>query len=385
MAGTGLADAVAFEVSGEGSRQFQEFNEQTRQRYANELLKIRNELNQQYVIEDRLERIDTLKERYEKEIIAKITDAELKESLHIEPSGKGGADILSNNKQVSLATLAEKYNLYNKYKDIRKQTFQLKKNNDLIKIGLQAMEKISALRQDILQLKVEEHIGITFAEGDYQKLIVIPMSKYLQYAQKNVSTLFNLGMEGLTRSPFKDIHNISMKRTSTVIESLKKIEGKQETNLYFRNSSNTLETLFYKPQNDDIFLTDQINQNTLRTDKNYKVIKRGFLREAIVEAMFKEDGEMKYEEDAAPWFGKSDIEANNKIEISMKDFLSSSPTLIRFNSIFSTIDILLQALWAPIDYTQITNFLRDEVFTANKRLDDEAIYDKIIDKLWNSK
>ena len=370
-----LATTIAREISGEGSREFIQFTETTRQSYLIELQRLRSKLDQQYKIENYSERRKTLESRFDKEIYQKVKDVL---DTHIKKSGRGTADLLFDG--LSIKKVAEDTGLLDIFKQIRAETFALKENNDLLNISLQTMSIISNLRQDIYESEVEEHIGITFAAAGYQKLLTVPMSQFLKVAQNN-SDLVSLHTLSLASSTFGDINALSMNMGTSVIDQLTRINGANVMNLQFKKS-NIMQDLQYEPLEKN--LSSLIDRRTLRIDPKYKVIRPGFLREAIVEAMFQGE-RTTYKQDNAPWYGESDTiyhrdhnplnnQRENLIELSIKDFMgTSSPTLLRINSLYNIINITEKVLSSKLNSDQVQTFLQNKVFNATSDLDSNVV------------
>lgn len=374
----GLATAISKEISGEGTRELQEFKTKQRNQYKARLLALRNKLNQQYKIASQQERMNQLRTRFDNEIYEKIKNDINK---NIKPSGKGGADLLfeDDGKTIGIKKLSEKYGLIDRFKQIREETFALKENNNILNWSLQAMQEIYAIRQDILQEEIEEHIAITFAAAGYQKLLTLPMSQFLQ-AARDINAV-SLGTASRGSATFGDLNLIKMNINSkSIIEKLTMLEGARVSNLQYMKGG-IMQDLTY--QKEEKFFSELVNRRTFRTDKSYRVIQPGFLREAIVEAMFKNE-RTTYSQDNAPWYGKSDTQANEingrKIGLSVKDLMGSSPTLVRLNSIFNIINITLKVLDSPLDDNKVQNFLANKVFSATSDLD-ESVVDQELEKL----
>ena len=394
-----IQQAVSIEISQQGARELQEFNDQNRLQYINDLISLRNRLNAQYQnSESDAARRDRVNQRFRNEIASKLKE-QLGESFRIEPSGKGGADLYFYNSSHArgLGSILDEtkkiiqgQNLIEKYKNIRKEVYSLNEGNDLQKISLEAMEKIYAIRQDIMKEEVEERIAITFAEGKVQKVLTLPMSQFLKAAQKDLS-LTSMGNESLMEGSLGDINKITMNTgVSTVIEQLRNLEGANVSNLsYYNKRELNWKTISYNRNIKKTFTNDTeiMEQLTYREDKSYAVVKSGFFREAIIEAMLNTTENLLYEEDNAPWYGKADTSGFallngqlTKVDMSVKDFMGRTPTLLRINSLFNIINITLHALQAPISTSAVQNFLYNNVFQATSDLDEKGL-DTLLDGL----
>ena len=393
-----IQQAASIEISQAGAREFQEFNDQKRKQYRDELIRLRDQLNDQYKnSESDAARRDKVNQRFRNEIASELRK-QLGEKFRIKESGKGGADLYfyDSDRARGLSSILDEtkdiiqgQNLIERYKTIRKEVYALKENNDLQRISLEAMAKIYAIRQDIMKEEVEERIAITFAEGNIQKVLTLPMSQFLRAAQQNLS-LTSMGNESLMEGSLGDINKITMNTgISTVIKKLRNLEGAKVSDLsYYNKKELNWQVISYNRNIKKTFTNDiEIEQLTYREDKSYAVVKSGFFREAIIEAMLNQTEDLLYEEDNAPWYGKADTSGyallgrqSTKVDMSVKDFMGRTPTLLRINSLFNIINITLNVLQAQISTSAVEKFLYDNVFQATSDLDEKGV-DTLLNKL----
>ena len=288
------------------------------------------------------------------------------EMLH--ESSKGGADILKKGLQAKFDELerADRKQVYNKLSQIRNDIYNtqeiLQQEAEFKALVLEGMQLIYKIREDFTG-EIAEDIAITFREGSYVKMIRIPMQTYLQHAMSMTKLTTEAFSKELSGDPFK----LQMRKNKTVIDQLIKLSGGQQPQFL------TFVDIYKELKNNIYFL---------REDDDYFVVTKGqggFVAEALVRA-YTNDAEFEYRQDREAWYQEADVlDKATKQGISVKNFIDSSPTLLRINSLHTVINQLINALSSNLPPGDIVEHIRTNIFHATGDID--AAKEKMVEKL----
>lgn len=289
-------------------------------------------------------------------------------------SGKGGADIMKKGLQKKFAELTEKNRraVYEKLSAIRNKIYNtnaIRQNQEQFKVlVLEGMRLIYKIREDFTG-EAAENIAITFAEAGYAKTVIVPMDAYLAKATEWT----RLSIEGFSKELAGDPFKLQMKKSQTIIDQLIKMSTQPVQKLKINGTDVTLD--MYKELKKNIYI--------YREDKAYFVVtpgQGGFVAEALVRAQVN-GAEFQYRQDREAWYQEADvIDKATGQGISVKNFLDSSPTLLRINSLHTVVNELIGALSSNLPPGDIVAHIRQHVFHATGDIDTakEQMLEKLV-------
>lgn len=297
------------------------------------------------------------------------------EMLHA--SGKGGADIMKKGLQKKFEELTreQRTSVYKKLSAIRNDIYNtaaIKENQTEFKaLVLEGMRIIYKIREEFTG-DMAEDIAITFKDGDYVKMVRVPMDVYLAHATQWT----NLTLEGFSKELAGDPFKLQMKKSKRVIDQI------------MQYASSPAEKISIKGMGDvTVDMYKQLKQNIYiyREDKAYFVVtpgQGGFVAEALVRAQVN-GTEFQYRQDRESWYQEADvIDKATGQGISVKNFLDSSPTLLRINSLHTVVNELIGALSSNLPPGDIVEHIRKNIFHATGDIDSakERMLEKLVEE-----
>lgn len=248
----------------------------------------------------------------------------------------------------------EKENL----KAVRDNVYALKDNANLTKATFEAMSVVLRLRSQIMQEQnMEEEIGVTYEFNGEYYLIRVPMQAFLN--NDKIIAAMNVSYKDISESRISDPYQINF--STSVLEQMKKMQGAKIDLL-----NNVTQSRYEQ-------LTTQSIQK-IRETKKYLVASKpftaqtGFVMEGLVEE-FILGKDYTYAQDNIPWFGKADIYDREKgVNISLKNMIEGSPTMVRLNSVHKVLEDLIKILETNTgDLTSIQNKLKNQIYNKTPR------------------
>lgn len=369
-----INEVIAQVASEGGAAEIQEFTEQRRTQYLDILQQALNNLNAQYESKGDLTLRKSIAEKkfqeeQEKQYEKLKSDLQgvMKDEEHFQDDDviidpKRGTYI-SKNISEELQKIIRNQELEN-LKTVRTEVYALAKEANLTKATFEAMAAVLKLRAEIMQEQnMEEKIGITYEFDGKYFLLQVPMQEFLQ--NDKIIAAMDVRFKAISESRTSDPYQINF--GSSVLSQMKEIWGEGQ-------ELKNITTDRYKK------LTTQRFQK-IRETKKYIVTtaQSGFVMEGLVEE-FLLGTKYQYAQDNIPWFGKADIyNKEKKINISLKNLVEGSPTMVRLNSVHKVLQNLINYLSAPLPITEVEANIKSQIFNKLPKDTEEKIFYKVLE------
>lgn len=372
-----INEVIAQVASEGGAAEIQEFTEQRRIQYLDMLQQALNNLNAQYKSgRDLTSRKSIAEEIFQKkqqahyeELKSKLQGV-MKDEEHFQDDDviidpKRGTYI-SKNISEELQKIIQNQELEN-LKTVRANVYDLVEGANLTKATFEAMAVVLKLRAEIMQEQnMEEKIGITYEFNGEYYLLQVPMQEFLQ--NDKIIAAMDVRFKAISESRTSDPYQINF--GSSVLSQMQNIwgNGQKLTNI----TTNRYKEL----------ITQQFQK--IRETKKYIVTKQftaqpGFVMEGLVEE-FLLGTEYQYAQDNIPWFGKADIyDKEKRINISLKNLVDGSPTMVRLNSVHKVLQNLINYLSAPLPITKVEANIKSQIFNKLPKNPEEKVFYKLLE------
>ena len=337
-------DEAIVEQAVNGSAEvIQEFTTERRAMWLGRLQACLNQLNEQYAYVEGKKGISTMNERksvaeqlykaLQQDLLGVMKDEQHFQDNDVIIDPKRGVYI-SKNISKELQDIVHAQDIQN-LKDARDQVYQIKQEADFTRATFNAMSVILELRSEIMQEQgMEEELGITYEFNGEIHLIRIPMQEFLH--NEEIIQAMTVAQKAIAESRTGDPYQINF--NSSVLDKIKTIWGtgtsigKDSLEKYKTLTQQKIQKYRETPLYDVVAIGDQFTAQS------------GFVMEGLVEQYIL-GGDYQYAQDNIPWFGKADIyDKEKKVNISLKNMVSGSPTMVRLTSVHKVLQDLIRIL-----------------------------------------